>query len=321
MSRNKKLRLSEYWSRDKLLKSDIFTDIMSRDRYLTILQKLHFVNHNEKSSDRLHKISSVCNKLQKSFKDSFSPFQNLCIDESLLLFKGRLSFKQYIPSKRSRFGIKTYVLCNCKTGYVLDVNIYAGSETRITEDTPEIGKTGNIVLTLLKPYLGKGHTLYVDNFYSMDYNSSMGAVDKCDMIISSIQSVRKSLKWYKKYFFHLLDIAVWNAYCLYKYKTHKNISIAAFHLELIRQILEKYRKENLRQSGQRSEDKYPFRLIDRHFPAIYTSTKTTRKSALRKCIVCSKNGVQRQTHYQCKICDVGLCVCPCFETFHTKLHY
>ncbi|KAL6417032.1 hypothetical protein ACFW04_014740 [Cataglyphis niger] len=166
MSRNKKLRLSEYWSRDKLLKSDIFTDIMSRDRYLTILQKLHFVNHNEKSSDRLHKISSVCNKLQKSFKDSFSPFQNLCIDESLLLFKGRLSFKQYIPSKRSRFGIKTYVLCNCKTGYVLDVNIYAGSETRITEDTPEIGKTGNIVLTLLKPYLGKGHTLYVDNFYS-----------------------------------------------------------------------------------------------------------------------------------------------------------
>ncbi|XP_015185818.1 PREDICTED: piggyBac transposable element-derived protein 4-like [Polistes dominula] len=101
MSRNKKLRLSEYWSRDRLLKSDTFTDIMSRYRYLTILQKLHFVNHNEKSSDRLHKISSVYNKLQKSFKDSFSPFQNLCIDESLLLFKGRLSFKQYISSKRS----------------------------------------------------------------------------------------------------------------------------------------------------------------------------------------------------------------------------
>ncbi|KAL6419646.1 hypothetical protein ACFW04_011300 [Cataglyphis niger] len=307
MSRNKKLRLSEYWSRDKLLKSDIFTDIMSRDRYLTILQKLHFVNHNEKSSDRLHKISSVCNKLQKSFKDSFSPFQNLCIDESLLLFKGRLSFKQYIPSKRSRFGIKTYVLCDCKTGYVLDVNIYAGSETRITEDTPEIGKTGNIVLTLLKPYLGKGHTLYVDNFYS--------SPTLFNLLHTNATNANK------KYFFHLLDIAVWNAYCLYKYKTHKNISIAAFHLELIRQILEKYRKENLRQSGQRSEDKYPFRLIDRHFPAIYTSTKTTRKSALRKCIVCSKNGVQRQTHYQCKICDVGLYVCPCFETFHTKLHY
>ncbi|CAK9796635.1 PiggyBac transposable element-derived protein 4 [Anthophora quadrimaculata] len=333
---------------------------MSRDRYLTLLSKLHFVDHNEQSSGRLHKINSVSSKLKKSFKDSFSPFQNLCIDESLLLFKGRLAFKQYIPAKRSRFGIKTYVLCDCKTGYVLDVNIYAGSETRITKNTPEIGKTGNIVLMLLKPYLGKGHTLYVDNFYSspalfnllhtnatnacgtvkqrrkgmpilnkklntgevefrttnnllalkwrdrkdvfmlstfhtnelistgkrnykthefilkpkciVDYNSSMGAVDKCDMVISFIKSIRKSIKWYKKYFFHLLDIAVWNAYCLYKYKTHKNISIAAFHLELIRQVLGKYRKENLRQSGPRSEDKYPFKLTDRHFPAIYTST-------------------------------------------------
>ncbi|XP_046827843.1 piggyBac transposable element-derived protein 4-like [Vespa crabro] len=155
----------------------------------------------------------------------------------------------------------------------------------------------------------------------VDYNNSMGAVDKCNMVISSIQSIRKSMKWYKKYFFHLLDIVVWNAYCLYKHKTHKNISIAAFHLQLIRQILSKYHKENLRQSSPRSADKYPFRLTDRHFLAIYTSRNTKRKSNLRKCVVCSKNGVQRQTHYQCKICDVGLCVCPCFETFHTKLYY
>jgi len=102
----------------------------------------------------------VCKKLAV-----FPVNQNLYIDESLLLFKGRLSFKQYIPAKRSRFGIKTDVLCDCKTGYVLDSIIYTGSESHVTENAEEIGKTGNIVLTLLKPYLGKGHTLYVDNYY------------------------------------------------------------------------------------------------------------------------------------------------------------
>ena len=71
-----------------------------------------------------------------------------------------------IYPKRSRFGIKTYILCDCKTGYILDTIIYTGSESYVAEDVEEIGKTGNIVLTLLKPYLGKGHTLYVDNYYS-----------------------------------------------------------------------------------------------------------------------------------------------------------
>lgn len=38
--------------------------------------------------------------------------------------------------------------------------------TIIENENTGIGKSGEIVLSLLKPYLGKGHTLYVDNFYS-----------------------------------------------------------------------------------------------------------------------------------------------------------
>ena len=40
--------------------------------------------------------------------------KNLCIDESLMLWKGRLAFKQYIPSKRHRFGIKSFELVDCE---------------------------------------------------------------------------------------------------------------------------------------------------------------------------------------------------------------
>ncbi|KAK8773336.1 hypothetical protein V5799_012131 [Amblyomma americanum] len=39
------------------------------------------------------------------------------------------------------------------------------------------------------------------------YNLCMGAVDKVDMVVTVTGTVtRKSMKWYKKYFFHLLDI-------------------------------------------------------------------------------------------------------------------
>ena len=78
MSKNKKLQLNEYWSREELLKTDIFREIKCRDRHLVLLKMLHFEDNNQNSSDRIQKISRVSSRLQKSFKNSFYSFQNLC---------------------------------------------------------------------------------------------------------------------------------------------------------------------------------------------------------------------------------------------------
>ena len=67
--------------------------------------------------------------------------------------------------------------------------------------------------------------------------------------------------------------------------------MANFHLELIRQIFKKYHEHNFIQNILRSDDKNPLRLTGRHFSAIYIDAKIKRKSALRKCIVCTKNDV------------------------------
>ena len=74
----------------------------------------------------------------------------------------------------------------------------------------------------------------------IDYNKYIGIVDKVDMVLSTVNSTRKSLKWYRKLFFHLMDICVWNAYCMYKHNRGDTISMAKFHLALIKQIVEKY---------------------------------------------------------------------------------
>ncbi|KAG5864425.1 hypothetical protein JTB14_019600 [Gonioctena quinquepunctata] len=247
---------------------------------------LHFSdNETVNRDDKLYKIRPVVDVIRQSFKTNFVPFENLCIDESLLLFKGRLGLKQYIPNKRSRFGIKLFLICDCKSGYILDVIINTGATTEITTNE-KLGISGSIVQTLIQPYLGKGHTLFVDNWYSspllysflhsnktnacgtvkknrkcmpqfteklqkgemcfknakhilcikwcdkreiymlttthgvsmtvtgktdrksgqqiykpecvIDYNKNMGAVDKTDMLLTSVETVRKSTKWYRK---------------------------------------------------------------------------------------------------------------------------
>jgi len=76
------------------------------------------------------------------------------------------------------------------------------------------------------------------------YNATMGAVDCVDKTVKPYQSVRKSYKWYKKVFFNLVDIAIYNSFVLYCAKR----SIAekdymSFVLKVIEQILEKYAKD------------------------------------------------------------------------------
>jgi hypothetical protein len=69
-----------------------------------------------------------------------------------------------------------------------------------------------------------------------DYNKNMGAVDRSDMVISSVECVCKSFKWYKNFLFHLLVITLLNSHALYNVKTGKNITLANFQLALIRDI-------------------------------------------------------------------------------------
>ena len=82
--------LQSYWSIDLLLHTPIFGQIMSRDRYIHILRCLHFYDNEEFINHPLVKIKSVIGHVQSKFSAVITPGKNLCIDESLLLWKGRL---------------------------------------------------------------------------------------------------------------------------------------------------------------------------------------------------------------------------------------
>ena len=145
---------------------------MSQNCYKAIWTYLYFADNNQQFANvandsnncQLYKVKEVAAYVISKFAGLYHPGQNLCLDELLLLFKGRLAFKQYIPSKRSRFGIKTFVLTDAATSYCLDFKIFSGKQDN--EKKHEFGKSGSIVMKLLKNYLGKNHLLYCDNWYT-----------------------------------------------------------------------------------------------------------------------------------------------------------
>ena len=151
-----------YWKRnEKLYEHPIFGATMSRNRFESILRSLRFYDVNDTSTKKVDKVNYILTRCVKNFKRAYSPIKQLSIDEALLGFKGRVSFRQYIPLKRSRFGLKLYELC-AANGYVLDILLYTGKGTVTGKD----GHAYSVVTKLLRGYSGTGHSVYLDNYYT-----------------------------------------------------------------------------------------------------------------------------------------------------------
>ena len=102
-----------YWSTDEMFATPIFSQVMSHVRFQLILKFLHFndnedryFNPNDENHDRLHKLQPFLELMRNQMRTVFTPGRELSVDESLVLFKGGLKFRQFIHTKRARFGIK-----------------------------------------------------------------------------------------------------------------------------------------------------------------------------------------------------------------------
>jgi len=60
--------------------------------------------------DRMYKICDFINLLVMKFASARTPGEKLAVDETMIPFTGRLKFRQYIPGKAHRYGIKVLEL-------------------------------------------------------------------------------------------------------------------------------------------------------------------------------------------------------------------
>lgn len=152
------------------------------------------------------------------------------------------------------------------------------------------------------------------------YNGSMGAVDNVDKTVKPYQSVRKSFKWYKKVFFNLIDISIYNSFVIYmKITPRRKLAYKQFLKSVISEIHSCNPMERLPKG--RPSTNTPDRLKGMHIPRRCINDKGV--PSYSDCIYCKNygNGKRKATSFQCKTCNVRLCIQgdrSCFELYHTE---
>jgi len=96
---------------------------MKLRRFELLLRTFHLSNNEEcPRGDRLFKVQGLIDLLVSKYKSAYILEEDLCIDESIIPFVGRLSFRQYIKNKHHRYGIKVFKLC-VKEAYTIGFRI------------------------------------------------------------------------------------------------------------------------------------------------------------------------------------------------------
>ena len=329
----------------------------------------------------------------------------MSIDESMILWRGRLVFRQFIPGKCHKYGIKLYLLCET-SGYVWNVLVYCGKMDPISG----FGHAESVVLKLMGSRLDKGHMLFTDNFYTsvplakqlltrkthlcgtlrrnrkhlpeavvtrqlkkgetiarrhgsivvskwkdkrdvltlstihsgrlakstkknrrgeeitkpdciLDYNAHMCGIDHLDQLLSYYSPLRKTLKWYRKVVLQVLDMAVSNAFLLYK-KTGGKQPHIWFRTQVIHSLLSSRDRSVEPSIAPRALGHHKAsdlsRLEGQHYMDVIPPTEK-KAAPTTKCVVCNKHGKRKETRYICETCPSkpALCVVPCFKQFHS----
>ena len=187
MGINKSPQYSMYWSTTEVLRMPLYPSIMPRNRFSDIMRFSHLSNNQipEPASvkcDKLNKLRPLLDFILPKFGSPNYPGQNLSPDESMLKFKGRLSFLQYIPRKPIKWGMKAFSLNESETGYTCSWTLYTGSATKETKNSsrPAVDTDlspskchpshltipGEVVIELVKGLEYKGHVIYCDNYFN-----------------------------------------------------------------------------------------------------------------------------------------------------------
>lgn len=158
--------LRDYWSTDPDLAVPIVPETMTRDRYFGILSNLHLADNKAMptdNKDKLYKVRPLINMLNAKYLSLRSPSRWQSIDESMVLFKGRSSIKQYNPMKSIKRGYKLWCRSDMD-GYIYEFDVYQGKSADFGQK--ELGLGGNVIWNLTQKLNGQNYIVAFDNFFT-----------------------------------------------------------------------------------------------------------------------------------------------------------
>lgn len=117
---------------------------------------------NRQVADKLAAAREMIDGFADKCRKFYCPSPFVCVDETLLSFRGKCPFKVYIPSKPDRYGIKVWSLCDNGTHYLCNFQVYLGKQG----DTAEQNQGARVVSDLTEHLHGSGRNVTTDNFFT-----------------------------------------------------------------------------------------------------------------------------------------------------------
>lgn len=165
----------------------------------------------------------------------------------------------------------------------------------------------------------------------VDYTNKMGGVDMSDQLMNYYNFLRKSIKWWRKLFIHLVNMVIMNAFILNKKYGHKKLSHVGYREYLAEYLLKDGNPQIYVQEMRIENDSVSNRLEGRHFPERIPTKEGKNKTLPLACKVCFVGKAQSKSHnipskrkmctYRCNTCKLPMCITPCFQIYHEHEDY
>lgn len=154
------------------------------------------------------------------------------------------------------------------------------------------------------------------------YNSNMGGVDLNDQLRTYYPVGRKSMKWWRCCFWYLFEVALLNAYLLYKSMPRpqgspKPLDHFTFHLSIARALCQGGTATRQAPEGGPAAAGLAVRNQEKHRRVRLPGRKKQCYQCRQKDVK-TDSGRRPETVFGCPLCNTHLCDELCFAEFHSN---
>jgi hypothetical protein len=170
----------------------IFSKVMGLNRFKLIRSVLRFDNietrQGRMARDKLAAVRLLLDGFVQNSQRAYVPGHSVTVDEQLYPFRGRCRYRQYMPSKPARYGLKFWLACDSDNYYCWNIQFYCGRDGE-DRDVP-LGE--HVVMSLTENLRRSGRNVTCDNFFT-SINLAQRLYEMDMTVVGTVRANRREL--------------------------------------------------------------------------------------------------------------------------------